>query len=465
MSVLVAATSPADDSVGSVPVVIPPPALSWVDDRVLEARSAPMLQLEAASFIPVSADLLSRAPRRTAWRPGVLVPAGLVLAVIVLYCATTLLWPLYAVTPTITALAAQPIAAAAATSAWPSQGSAAVAVAGMGTTEASSTDAVPMASITKIITALVVLDQMPLDVGEQGQTFQFTTADRTTYWSYLARGESALNVPVGGSLTEYQMLQAMLIASAGNYADRLASTIWATDELYASAATSWLSAHGITGITVVEPTGIDTANTATPEALIALGELAMSDPVIAEIVGTESVDLPGVGTVTNTNALLVDDGVVGIKTGTLDTYNLLAAKDVTIGDTTVRIYAVALGQADDDARNAAVRALFAQAEAELAPTTTVAAGTTVGQVETLWGDPVSIVTASDADLVLWNGATATATESFSLGESRDAGEVVGSVTVTGPADLSDVDAVLAQDVPDPSPWWRLTHPLELFGLV
>ncbi|MFT4307211.1 MAG: D-alanyl-D-alanine carboxypeptidase [Microbacterium sp.] len=423
------------------------------------------LRLETGPFTPASAELLRRARRRARRRRRLFVPAGLILALVLVYCGTTLLWPLNAVAPTVTALAIQPTAAAAASPAWPSEGSAAVAVAGVGATAASTSEAASMASITKIVTALVVLDQLPMELGEDGTTFEFTTADRTAYWAALAAGESALDVPVDGSLTEYQMLQGMLIGSACNYADRLASDIWGTDALYASAATSWLTAHGISGITIVEPSGIDSGNTATPAALIALGELAMADPVIAEIVGTTSVDLPGVGTVTNTNTLLADTGVVGIKTGTLDTYDLLAAEDVTISDIPVRIYAAVLGQADDDARNAAVRALFAQTEAELAPITAVTAGTTVGEVDTRWSDPVPIVTTSDADVVLWNGATATTSATFDLGDSREDGDLVGTLTVTGGANEVSVDAVLTVDITDPSPWWRLTHPLELFGLL
>jgi D-alanyl-D-alanine carboxypeptidase (penicillin-binding protein 5/6) len=450
----------------SVPVVIPPKALSWVDERRVIARTTPPLQLEAhaGGYTPVTLDLLARAPRRSPWRPGVLLPAGLILALVFAYCATVLLWPLHAVAPAVSPVAVQPLPAAAAAPAWPAQGSAAVTVDGVGTAVASAVDAVPMASITKVVTALVVLEQAPLAVGEQGRSFQFTAADRATYWAYRARGESALNVPVGGTLTEYQLLQGMLIGSAGNYADRLASTFWPSNAVYASAANGWLSQHGIDGIHVVEPTGIDPANTASPESLLALGKRALANPVIAEIVRTAAVDLPGAGLVENTNSLLSDPGVVGIKTGSLDTFNLLAAKDVTIGDTTVRVYANALGQPDDDARDASTRALFSQVEQELQLTPSVPKGTTVGQVETRWADPVAIRTGADASVVLWNGAVAEASTSFDLGDARDQGEAVGTLTATGPKDSATVDLVLADDVEGPSPWWRLTHPLELFGL-
>ncbi len=314
------------------------------------------------------------------------------------------------------------------------------------------------------MTALVVLEEMPLALGEQGPEFRFTSADRSRYWQYLSNGESALNVPVGGSLTEYQMLEGILVGSANNYADRLAQSIWPSDAVFASAASSWLAAHGVPGVTVYEPTGMDPRNTASPEALVVLAQKALAHPVIAEIVAKQSVDLPGAGNVENTNGLLADPGVVGIKTGTLDAWNLLSAKDITIGDTTVRLYASVLGQPDDEARLAASRAIYAQLEAELQLKPSVTANTVAGQVETLWGDEVDVVTSGDASVILWNGGSGTVTTTYDLGENREAGDVIGSLTVTGPLDETAVDLQLAADITDPSPWWRLTHPLDLFGL-
>lgn len=462
-----AAAVAADDTVASVEVVIPPVALAWVDEQGVIARTNPHPQLTAGGgYAPAAADLLALVPRRSPLRPGVMVPVGVILAIVAAYCGTLLLWPLHAVPPTVSPLSVQPVPAAPAAISWPGDGSAAVVADGIGPATASSPGIVPMASITKLVTALLVLEQEPLEPGEQGRSFQFSANDRTLYRGYLSRGESALDVPVGGSLTLYQMLQGMLIGSANNYADRLAQTYWPTDAVFAAAANGWLSQRGLTGLSVVEPTGIDRGNTASPEALLALGKRALANPVIAEIVRTPAVELPGAGWVENTNKLLaIDPGVVGIKTGTLDTSNLLAAKDVAIGDTVVRIYADALGQPDPETRDAATQSLFAQVEQQLQPAPSVPAGTTVGQVMTLWGDPIGIVTDEDASVVLWNGSVAEAATTFSLGDAREEGDVVGALTATGPRDSDTVDLVLAEDVPAPSPWWRLTHPLELFGLA
>ncbi|WP_051606330.1 hypothetical protein [Microbacterium sp. CH12i] len=193
----------------------------------------------------------------------------------------------------------------------------------------------------------------------------------------------------------------------------------------------------------------------------------MQNPVFAEIVGTTSVELPGAGLVTNTNGMLADPGVLGIKTGTLVGSSLLTAKDVTLADgTVVRLYSSVLNQSTDDERLAVTRSLLAGVEAELNTVSpAVSAGTLVGQVNTPWGEQADVVVDDDASVVLWNGAAATAAVQFDFGDQRADGDAVGTLNVSGPLDAVAVDVSLASDIEGPSPWWRLTHPLELLGIT
>ena len=460
-SVLPTTTLPRTRPSGS-----PRVAMAWVDeDRIAHTGPAARnLDAAATPYLPVGPELLSNPPHRSPLRAGVLVPILIIALLIGAYSATTLLWPLHAIPPTVEGVQVDPIAAAPAALSWPGVGSASVSVAGIDGVVASSGDPAQIASITKLVTALLVLEEMPLAPGEQGPEFRFTSRDESQYWDYLGNNESALDVPVGGTLTQYQLLEGMLIGSANNYADRLAGNLWPTDAVFASAANTWLAAHGVPGVTVVEPTGLDSRNQASPEALITLAKKAMAEPVIAEIVAKQTVELPGAGVVTNTNGLLADPGVVGIKTGSLDSYNLLSAKDLLVGDTTVRVYSAVLGQPDDAARLAASRTLYSEVEAALQPLPSVTAGTVVGRVSTRWGEEVAIVTEDDADVILWNGGAGAVTTDFSLGDARDRGADVGTLSVAGPLDSAGTTLELAADIDPPSAWWRLTHPLDLFGL-
>lgn len=436
----------------------PARALSWVEPERL--GTGPV----EASFGNEFDTLITRPPRRSPWRPGVLVPLGLAVAVAASYVGGTLLWPLHALPPTAEAIELTVAPAPELTPAWPEVGSAAVGVGGVSGDAASTVDRTAMASIAKLVTALLVLDEQPLALGEQGPEYRFTAADQARMWQLNRSGESVLPVPVGGTLTQYQLLQGLLIGSAGNYAERLTGTLYPSPQVYARAANEWLVRHGVRDITIADPSGIGQGNTATPEALLQLGELAMAHPVIAEIVAQRTAELPGAGLIKNTNELLADPGVVGLKTGFLNGRNLLAAKHVSVGDTTVTVYAVVLDQPTSDDRSAATRALFDAAELDLQPYAAIAAGTPAGEVRTAWGERVDVVLAEDAMLVGWNGSAGTATSSIEINEQRDAGATVGEVHVAGPLHTTAVPLELATEIAGPSAWWRLTHPLELLGL-
>ena len=442
----------------------PATALTWLETADVEESTLPA-DLNAITMGESAPDLLDGAKARPAMLTGRWIPpVGILAALVIAYGATMLLWPLDAVAPTVASSQVETTPSAVAEITWPTAGSAGVGIAGV-SSSASTGDAASIASISKVVSSMMVLDRLPLQLGEPGPEFAFTYSDSVEYWDYLRSDQSALDVPVDGTLTEYQMLQGTLLGSANNYIDRLARDIWGSDAQFADAAAIWLADRGLSDITILSPSGFEEANVATPEALLRLGERAMENPVFAEIVGSAGAEIPGAGYVENTNGMLSDPGVVGIKTGTLVGWSLLTAKDVTIGDTTLHLYASVLNQADNDERLAVTRSLFSQVEAALdALQPAVAAGTVVGEVTSLWGTKVDVVTDEDASVVLWNGAAATAAVALALDDERDDGEIVGAVTVDGPIGTVTVDASLADDVDGPSPWWRLTHPMELLGI-
>jgi len=442
----------------------PATALTWLETADVEESTRPA-DLNAVTMPAGGADLLADARLRpAALRGRWLAPLGTLLAFVVAYSVTMLLWPLDAVPPTVQAVELQTVPSEVAEIAWPAAGSAGVGIAGV-SSSASTADAASIASVTKVVSSLMVLDRLPLQLGEQGPEYVFTYSDSIDYWDYRRADQSALDVPVDGVLTEYQLLQGTLLGSANNYIDRLVREIWGPDAQFARAAEVWLAERGLSGITIVTPSGFDERNIATPEALLRLGERAMQNPVFAEIVGSAGAEIPGAGWVENTNGMLADPGVVGIKTGTLVGWSLLTAKDITVGDTTIHLYASVLNQESNDERLAVARSLFSQIETALeALAPAVSAGTVVGEVSTVWGSAVDVVSDEDATVVLWNGATSTAAVTFALDDEREAGDGIGTLTVNGPVDAVTVDVSLAEEISGPSPWWRLTHPLELLGI-
>ena len=105
---------------------------------------------------------------------------------------------------------------------WPSAGSAAVSIEGLGVVgSAGTTSPQPIASIAKVLTADIILRDHPLTVGSSGPGITFSAADVATYRADLAQKQSVIPVVAGETLSELQALEALLIPSANNIAIRL----------------------------------------------------------------------------------------------------------------------------------------------------------------------------------------------------------------------------------------------------
>ncbi|OIH93613.1 hypothetical protein BIU90_08055 [Curtobacterium sp. MCBA15_001] len=328
-----------------------------------------------------------------------------------------------------------------------------------------SGDAKPrsIASISKVVTALVVLDAKPLSQGQAGPTIAFTPEMQGLYARYLAVNGEVAPMPAGLQLSEYQTLQVMLMKSANNYAGSLA--IWAFGSLdaYQKAATAWLDRHGLDDTTIHEPTGLDATNTSTATDLVDLGQLALANPVVKEVVGTKTVSVPNVGTIQNSNKLLGIDGVEGIKTGTLDEAGacLLFAATYERGGRSVTVIGAMLGGVDHDSLDADVQRLLHSVADNFHVVTLTHAGQSFGAYSTPWKDETDAVTATASEVLVWGATTvraATKLDSVTLGTK---GERVGRVTFSiSDHDPVSVPLVLEQAIPDPGIWWRWTNPFE-----
>ena len=89
----------------------------------------------------------------------------------------------------------------------PAKGEAAVGTAELGIVAASPQEqALPMASVAKLMTALVVAEDKPLAVDDTGPTIIIDSADVADYQARLAAGESVLKVSAGEQITEFDAL-------------------------------------------------------------------------------------------------------------------------------------------------------------------------------------------------------------------------------------------------------------------
>jgi D-alanyl-D-alanine carboxypeptidase (penicillin-binding protein 5/6) len=391
---------------------------------------------------------------------------GVVVALIVgagVYLPFTLLAPLaYAHEDVASPAIATPVAAAPA---WPQFGASAFGAVGVTGLLGSSgsADPLPIASISKIVTALVTLQAKPLAVGEEGPTITFSAADHALYAKYVALQGTVKVMPTGGTMTEHQVMQVALIASANNYAETLADWAFGSETAYVDATKTWLAANGLAHTTIVEPTGINPVNTSTASDLVALGKLALANPIVAAIVDTPTITLPIVGAINDTNKLLGKAGVVGIKTGTLTTSSLLFASRYRVGGTTVLIVGAVLGGTRETIYPA-VSALLKSIKSGYHAVTVATRGQHFATYTTPWGQTTDAVAVATTTAVVWSDTPVTSVIQPIRERLAKRGSAAGNATFTIGTTAVTVRLRLNRSLSDPGPWWRLGHPLAALGI-
>lgn len=435
-----------------------------------------MLQRDAGVSTLVSPEDAAR--RRRRGRRG-LIATGVVIALVLGGGAGYVGWALSLPLPSPTLQSQTPgiVPGPAAALALPSEGSAALSVEGAEAylgTEASgvwavsgSEEARPIASLSKLVTALVVLGAHPLSgPDDAGPTIRFSEADYDLYDEYYVTGATIAPMPRGSSMRLRDALETMLIPSASNYADAVASWAFGSEGAFVSAARRWLQDRGLTGTTIVEPTGISARNTSTPRDLMAIAKLAAADPTIAGIVSITTTNVPGAGRLVNTNLLLGQHGIDGLKTGNLGpgTYNLMFTASVGVGlDAPVRVTGVILGRGSREAVNDDVVRLLASIDDGFHEVSLIARGREVGSYSTPWGSSARIVVSDDASILTWSDTPITIEMDLQSPTAYTDGEIVGALTWTAGPTTETVSLEIEGDIAPPDEWWRLTHPGELLA--
>jgi D-alanyl-D-alanine carboxypeptidase (penicillin-binding protein 5/6) len=351
---------------------------------------------------------------------------------------------------------------------WPASGEAAVSILGTSILETHGDQKpIPTASTAKLITALSVLSKKPLKPGEQGPVITLTDSDVAIYNAYVAQGGSVMRVVAGEQITEYQMLQAIMLPSANNIADSLATWAFGSLQAYSAYANTYVTGKGLDDTHVgTDASGLSPTTVSSARDLVRLGQEAMQNPVLAGIVGqSTATGMPVVGTVKNVNFLLGTDGIVGVKTGNTEeaggvfvgaAHTIVNGKQATI--VTTVIGSQSLFSAMKESLN-----LIESSQANFKPVTVAKTGTVVGRYKAPWGDSVPAVITKDMKLSGWGSSSVSYTTRLRQvpGDSR-AGTTVGTANVaaSGYTKALSAPVELRGNIASPSVWWRLLHPLQ-----
>ena len=317
----------------------------------------------------------------------------------------------------------------------------------------------PIASVSKVMTALAIVRAKPLQKGQAGPTITLTAADVQIYNNYISNDGSVVKVVAGEKITQYQALQAMLLPSANNMADTMASWAFGSVMEYTKFANSLAISLGMKQTTIADASGFSPATVSTANDVLLLGQAALKEPVIAEIVNQSSAIIPVQGEIRNVNYLLGTGGINGIKTGNTEEAGgcfLVSASRTLSNGQKKTILAVILGA---PSRNLAIndsRKIITQVEQNYVSILVAKAGQVVGYYSSDWGQTVPAVIRTDLSVLGWKGAAIK--PQIQLGNVSTPtlkGAKVGTVSVAGQRVKSDV--VLQSDLQVPSARWRLNR--------
>ncbi len=230
---------------------------------------------------------------------------------------------------------------------WPAVGQAAVAVPSLGyATRSRPEPPVPVASLTKITTALVVLRDHPLPAGTAGPSMTVTSADVAEYDNELHNDESSVPIVVGEVLTEQEMLEALLTQSANDVAYTLAVWDAGTLPAFVDRMNALAASIGASGTHYVDASGYDPHTVSTASDVLLFAAAGMAIPAFAAVVGMATVTLPLVGTVPNIVTEVGQHQALGIKSGYTSQAGacMVLAGQRSIGGRQVLVLAAVLGQ-------------------------------------------------------------------------------------------------------------------------
>lgn len=165
--------------------------------------------------------------------------------------------------------------------------------------EKNATDIVPIASLTKLMTAMVVLDAHQ----DMHETIEIAEEDVDTLKFSSSR------VPVGAQLTRHTLLELALMSSDNRAAHALARTYPGGMSHFLVAVRNKAHALGLRRTNIEEPTGLSPYNTSTASDLAKLAMAAAQYPEIEQIttVSGDLIDVDGMPRhYHNTNKLVSD---------------------------------------------------------------------------------------------------------------------------------------------------------------
>lgn len=295
--------------------------------------------------------------------------------------------------------------------------------------EKNADEQMPPASITKIMTMLLVMER--IDSGEISMDDMVTTSEHAN-----SMGGTQIWLEVGEQMSVHDLLKATAINSANDAAVALAEYIAGSEEAFVGLMNQKAAELGMTGTTFQNASGLDAdGHLSTARDIAIMGQELLKYPQITEFTSIYMDSLRnGETELVNTNKLVrFYEGCNGLKTGTTDGAGSCLCASATRDNMT--LIAVSMGSDTSKDRFASCRALldygfanYALYQPELSQDSLMSIPVEQGQQ-----DEVSIATDSESNSVLVpKGSVGAVEQEISLEPSVTApvseGQQVGTIT-------------------------------------
>ncbi|MFE6460056.1 serine hydrolase [Streptomyces cinereoruber] len=351
---------------------------------------------------------------------------------------------------------------------WPGEGQGAVEVEGVGSMGTYGPQKpAPIASVTKTMTAYVILRDHPLKGKEKGPEIEI---DKKAAEQGKAEHESTAAVQEGQTYSEKELLQLLMIPSANNVARLLARWDAGSEAAFVEKMNAAAKDLGMTQSTYTDPSGLLDSTVSTPQDQLKLAKAVMQYDVFREIVNTPNVTIDGIpGRIENNNSILLKPGVGGIKTGSSTPAggNLLWSANTIVDGQNRRILGIVMG-----AKNAKYLGdklqlsidysyeLIKQAQKDVTSAPVVRKGQVLGYVDDGLGGKTPVVATKELKAVGWPGLKVElelTDGGKAVPHSGKAGDVVGQVSIGTGAGKVSSPVALQTDLAEPGFDKKLTR--------
>ncbi|MFK3730576.1 serine hydrolase [Streptomyces sp. NPDC088090] len=448
---------------------VPAPAVAPALGEPERTRQQPLPPLPPLDLL---AELTNTPPPPpNAWRTTVRrvrIWTPLVLLLLIVFAIAQMVRPLPAPVLTLSASPTFTFGGGPLQMPWPGEGQGAVEVEGVGSMGTyGAQKPAPIASVTKTMTAYVILRDHPIKGKQKGPEI---TVDKKAADQAKAVHESTAPVKEGQTYTEKELLQLLMIPSANNVARLLARWDAGSEQAFVDKMNAAAKDLGMTQSRYTDPSGLLDSTVSTPRDQLKLAKAVMQYDVFREIVDMPNATIEGVGYIENNNSrLLLKEGVSGIKTGSSTPAggNLLWSANTVVDGKIRRILGIVMGAQDAETLNKKLELsldysyeLIKKAQDDVTSTVVVKKGQVVGYVDDGLGGQTPVVATKELKAVGWPGLKVKlelTDGGKAVPHTGKAGDVVGTVSIGEGAGKVGAPVALQADLVEPGFDKKLTR--------